>query len=394
MSLFTLDDQSLTTQQNQHVSEKTVPDYSSFHREINETSSPIHKSLQTTNEEPDESFEVQTTKDHTPMSKVQLETIQTPSPNQKSNSYASTDEDVDDLNVEYSEDIDRSLTTVQSYRQRLSERLLNEHDQQQQNQSTEPQMTLTEHSQITLDSGVDIISERKRFSTKIDEVMVTNQNDLIMNSDDSLLDIESSPHANLQVPAIIEEQSRSFQDESEGKSYSTAIADEFNQGKSERGPSNTSEQYYSAESEFNNTLSFINNDPLIIDESDKDLIEGSKQQMMTNQPSTQMQSSQIGSFSDWIDQVFTEFLSDTNAQSALSSRSSSIISMQASSHNTIDSSSSQVLTVIERSCPHISETVEETINDLCTTVEYYETRNRLSDDGPYIEGNYSVYIYF
>ncbi len=347
-----------------------IPDYNLFHREINDTSSPVNH---------DEEQQQQNNSSSSSSKEIQhFETIineYSSPPKLKLNSYASTDEDVDEFNLDFSEDIDRP--TIQTYRDRLDARLNSEKN------SSRSRILSTEYSLITLDSGVDdIVSEPKISQLKIDEQyseQTTNQNDLFVLSDDSLLDIESPQITDLllKTPSTINERSISITDESDdGKSYLSTITDFQLIPKTDRGPSNTSEQYYSAESEFNTSLSFHNNDPYsgyelenISDDDEKENKSKSPQLSGSISPRFQFK---LPSFGDWIDRVFTTFLSETNQQptSASTSRSSSIISIH-TSQNTIDSSSSQLLTVIEnnRNLTIISKTpiVLDDINQITSS---------------------------
>jgi len=327
-----------------------IPDYSLFHREINDASSPI-------NHHDEEQQQQQQQKDSSSSEEIQhFETIinEYSSPKTKLNAYASTDEDVDEFNLDNSEYIDRSK--IQTYRDRLDARLNKE------NPPFRPRIFSNEFSQITtLDSGVDIPNEQKISQIKIDEQysqQTVNQNDLFPLSDDSLLDIESPPINELlrKNSSTINEQSISFTDESDGgKSYLTAMTDSQLISKIERGLSNTSEQYDSAESELNTSLSFPNNDPYsgyeLENISDDDENIHFNQEINEISPEISRSPSpkfhfKLPSFGDWIDQVFTTFLAETNQTSTSTSRSSSIISIH-TSQNTIDTSSSQLLTVIE-----------------------------------------------
>ncbi|CAF4716741.1 unnamed protein product, partial [Rotaria magnacalcarata] len=68
-------------------------------------------------------------------------------------SYASTDEDVDELNSRYFEDIDRSIMTADDYREKLNARLsssINEQNENQTNSTFRPRILSTEYSQITI----------------------------------------------------------------------------------------------------------------------------------------------------------------------------------------------------------------------------------------------------
>ena len=330
----------------------TIPDYSLFHREINNTSSPInHSSDQKSNSSSSSSSSKKFPHFETICNEYSNSHLKL-----KLNSYASTDEDVDEFNLDYPEVIDRSETTIQTYRDRLNARL---NIEQNEVNFSQPRILSIEHSQITLDSGVDIASEQKFFQTKTDEQyseQTANQNDLFALSDDSLLDIESTQMNDRlgKTPPIIKRQSISLTDESdEGKSYLTAITDFPIVHKTERGPSNTSDQYYSADSEFNTSLSFANNNVDKLENISDDYDNDDERHELRNSSSEHHSISssaesnfKFPSFGDWIDQVFTNFLVETKQQSNSTSLSSSIISMH-ESQNTVDTSSSQILTVIE-----------------------------------------------
>jgi hypothetical protein len=382
-------------------SDSIIPDYSSFHREINDTSSPVNQTGEHESTSSASSREIR-----------HFETIindcSSSSPKQKKiNSYESTDEDVDELNMDYSEDIDQSTATAQTYRDRLNARLNTETNH------FRPRILSTEYSLITVDSGVDIVSEQKISQPKIDEQYseeTANQNDLFALSDDSLLDIEP-PQSNdvvLKPPAIINEQSLSSTEESEDiKSYLTAITDSPLVNKIQRGKSNTSDQYYSAESEFNTSLSFQNNDlynsyelETISDE------EGGERKIINQDVSVELSPSpspqfhfQLPSFGDWIDQIFTTFLAETNQHSTSTSRSSSAMSIH-TSQNTIDTSSSQVLTVIEniKNNPKTSMVFEENnqSNSLHRRSQSWPNneQQQQQQDEINIKGNFLVFLFF
>lgn len=335
--------------------ESLIPDYTLFHREINDTSSPINYEQESQDQE-----------NHSSSSSKEIQHYETiideypplpppPIPPKiKTNSYASTDEDVEELDSDHSENIDRS--TIQTYRDRLDARLNHEMN------TSSPRKFSTEISQKTHDSGVDILSEQKISQPKNDEFyseQTTNHYDLLALSDDSLLDIESPQNNDLLLkPSQINtEQNRSLTDENdEIKSYLSAITDNPIISKQEAGPSNTSEQYYSADSEFNTSASFPNNDPYsgyelenISDEDENIQTNEENNEIITSDETPPKFDFKLPTFGDWIDQVFTTFLAETNQQeqtSTSTSRSSSMISVH-TSQNTIDSSSSQLLTVIE-----------------------------------------------
>lgn len=319
-----------------------MPDYSLFHREINETSSPVHHDDDDDDDDDGEHLD-KSSSSSTSSSKKAIPQFETIIPDKgKLNSYASTDEDVDEVNLDYPDDINQS---TQIYRDRLNARV-----------NLEPTFTRsrifsTEFSQ-THDSGVDILSDQKQSQIKIDvqsSEQTTNQN----LSDDSLLDTEppaliQSDEPTFKIPTNTNDKSVSLSDESEyGKNYLTARSDH------PKLPTNTSEQYYSAESEFNTSLTLpTTNEQLssyeLEDIHDEDFDE---QNPTTNHPprstSTENQA-ELPSFGDWIDQVFTTFLAETNQQSTSTStsRSSSIVSIH-TSQNTLDTLSSPTLTVIE-----------------------------------------------
>lgn len=333
--------------------ESIIPDYTLFHREINDTSSPINYD-QEPKQQNDSSTSSSSSKEmHYYETIIDEHSLPPPPHETKLNSYASTDEDVEEFNLDYSEDIDRS--TIQTYRDRLDARL-------------NPRKFSNEFSQMTLDSGVDILSEQKVSQPKIDEhysEQTTNYNDLFTLSDDSLLDIEPPPInvLLLKTPPTNTEQTASLTDDNdEIKSYLSAITDYPLVNKNERGQSNTSEQYFSADSELNTSSSLPNNDPYSgyelenISDDDDENIESDQENeerspRATPPPSPKFEFN-LPTFGDWIDQVFTTFLAEANQQSvsasasASTSRSSSIISIH-TSQNTIDTSSSQLITVIE-----------------------------------------------
>jgi hypothetical protein len=323
-----------------------IPDYSSFHREIIDTSSPInHDELPPQHIDSSSSSSSSSSSKAIPHFPTIMNENSSP-PKAKLNSYSGTDEDVDDLNYDYSDDLDRSTTTIQTYRDRLNTRLNNE------NHVSRPRIFSTEYSQ-TIDSGVDILSEQKMSQPKIDEQyseQTTNQNDLLALSDDSLLDIES-PQINellLKTSSTRNEQSSSVTDESDGgKSYSTALTDYQVISKTDRALTNTSEQYYSADSDFNTSLDPYSGYELenLSDDDGEEKIKKDQSPEISRSPSPKFDF-KLPSFADWIDRVFTNFLAETNQQSISTSRSSSVVSIHAS-QNTIDTSSSQLLTVME-----------------------------------------------
>ena len=312
-----------------------IPDYSSFHREINDTSSPIiHDQEHQTNSSSSSS---------SPSSKKAIQQFEIIA-NEKSkmNSYASTDEDADEVNLDYPENLHQSTITIQTYRDRLNSRINPEIN------FSRSRIFSTEYSQ-THDSGVD--DQTKLDKQSSEQTTTTTQN----LSDDSLLDIEPTPiqinDRSLQTPPILHEQSISLSDESDNeKNDSIVLSDHQVNSKIDQGLASTSEQYYSAESEFNTSLSFPTNDPYsgyeledVHDDDDDEEIN----QNSSPRPSSSKFQIKLPSFGDWIDQVFTSFLSETNQPSSTStSRSSSILSIH-TSQNTLDTLSSPTLTVLE-----------------------------------------------
>ena len=223
-----------------------VPDYILVQHEINDASLSTNQNNEQRNNSSNSSSLSSSSKKFQQYATIVNEPSISPLKS-KLNPYASTDEDVDEFNLDYSDDIERSTTTIQTYRDRLNVRLNSESNEFG---TSRPRILSTECSQITFDSGVDIASEQKMFQQKTDEQyseQTANQNDLFALSDDSLLDIESPQSHELLVrtPPIINEQSTSFSEESDGgKSYLTAITGSPLISKSERGRSNASDQYH------------------------------------------------------------------------------------------------------------------------------------------------------
>jgi hypothetical protein len=250
-------------------------------------------------------------------------------------SYESTDEDVDELNSNYSEVIDRSMLTIQNYREKFNTRLLSLNNQQNEinpNSTSRSRILSTEYSQMTHDSGVDILSEQKIYQPNttltIDEQSseeTTDQNDLFALSDDSLIE---SPRNNI-------------------------LSISFNQTEQET--------FFSAKSELNNEIDPYSGYELetITDEDDDhhSIKNDSNELIITSEPPPPPPPSippqfefKLPSFGEWIDRVFTTFLTETNqiqSQSLLSSRSSSIVSIHGSQSTINTSSSSQPITVLE-----------------------------------------------
>lgn len=232
-------------------------------------------------------------------------TAQQPILKPKQISYASTDEDVDELNSHYSEDIDRSLSTKQNYREKLTTRLLNLNNEQNENSISNSKIFSNEYSQITFDSGVDIISEQKIYQPNttltIDEQSseeLTDQNDLFALSDDSLIEI--------QPPSI---------DKTEQDTYFSAKSD-LNYEK---------DPYSGYELE---TIPDEDDDYQLENESLNDIILNSQPPPPPPPPPSipSQFEFKLPSFGEWIDRVFTTFLAEANpnpSKSISSSRSSS-----------------------------------------------------------------------
>ena len=341
-----------------------IPDYSLFYRHINDASSPIHLDTEQNNASslsPDvQPFETI----------VQAKSLSPPPPppararsKPKSNSSASTDDDVDELNLDYSDEIDRSTATMQAYLDQLQSRLTTDYPPLPPPAPFRARIMSMEYSQITADSGVDLASEQhKPAPATIDELLsegTANQNDLFALSDDSLLDVES-PRSNdvatRTVPSAAEKSLLSLTEGSdEGKTYLTAITNSARQAKAEPARANTSEIYYSAESEVNTSSASSSL------AANNDLYSGYELENISDDEDTAQRSDvaekspadddqfnfKLPSFSDWIDRVFTDFLAETKQEPVSSTCSLSTVSTHAS-HDTIDSSSSQILTIIEK----------------------------------------------
>ncbi|CAF4129395.1 unnamed protein product, partial [Rotaria sp. Silwood2] len=262
-------------------------------------------------------------------------------------SYASTDEDVDELNSHYFEDIDRSITKIEDYREKLNTRLLSSNNEQNINQintTYRSRILSTEYSQITIDSGVDIGSEQKFYQQNttltIDEQpseQITDHNDLFILSDDSLIEKESKLSNKQFVinQSIIE------------KSEPTIIS--INNIQHEINNSTKNNLYKTYELEI---ISDEDEDNDLIKYNSNELIITSEKPLLINHSSiipSQFQF-KLPTFGEWIDRAFTTFLSDTNqhqSESILSSRSSSIVSMHTSQSTINTSSSSQIITVLD-----------------------------------------------
>jgi len=265
-------------------------------------------------------------------------------------SYASTDEDVDELNSHYSDVLDRSNLTIQNSCEKSNLHLLNEQTESNRNSISCSKILSTEYSQITLDSGVDIISEEKLYQPNrtltIDEQSseeTTDQNDLFALSDDSSIDMQSNNHFHFNP-----------NDLSNSMNYYT-----------------DQETYFSAKSELTTDKDQYSGYELVtISDEDDDhhhhqpMKDDSNEFIITTElspplPPASSSSSfsipsqfefKLPSFGEWIDRVFTTFLTETNQNQPLSvssSRSSSIVSIHGSQSTINTSSSSQVITVLE-----------------------------------------------
>ncbi len=269
----------------------------------------------------------------------------------KTISYASTDEDVDELNSNYSDVLDRSNLTIQNSCEKSNLHLLNEQTESNRNSISCSKILSTEYSQITLDSGVDIISEEKLYQPNrtltIDEQSseeTTDQNDLFALSDDSSMDMQSNNHFHFNP-----------NDLSNSMNYYT-----------------DQETYFSAKSELTTDKDQYSGYELVtISDEDDDhhhhepMKDDSNEFIITTElspplpPASSSSSSfsipsqfefKLPSFGEWIDRVFTTFLTETNQNQPLSvssSRSSSIVSIHGSQSTINTSSSSQVITVLE-----------------------------------------------
>ena len=253
-------------------------------------------------------------------------------------SYASTDEDVDELNSHYSDVLDRSTSAIQNIREKFHlDSIVDFH----RNAISRPRMFSTEYSQVTMDSGVDILSEQKLYQPNqtftIDEQSseeTTDQNDLFALSDDSVIDMQSKSTRNVFLGHPHE--------------LSTSLQESYFSAKSDL---NTDKDPY-AGYELETITDEEEDQPQATSSESNELIITSESSppaptSITIPPQFEFK---LPSFGEWIDRVFTTFLTETNQQqspSIASSRSSSINSIHNSSQSTINSSSSQMITVIE-----------------------------------------------
>jgi len=277
-------------------------------------------------------------------------------------SYASTDEDVDELNSHYSDVIDRSNSLIQnSFREKFNTRLLSLNDEQNENNTnslTHSRIFSTECSQITFDSGVDINSEQKIYQPNttliIDEQLseeLTDQN-LFALSDGSLIESQINNLLSISI-------NRTDQD-----------------------------TYFSVKSQLNNENDLYTGYELeiISDEEDDDrqhsIKYDSNELILTSELPTPPPSLippqfelKLPSFSEWIDRAFTTFLTETsqNRPLSISSRCSSMHGSQ-STINT--SSSSQAITVLENGNLQSSEAQDDDEHSLNGKSLFYKERRK------------------
>jgi len=340
---------------NSEQTDKNISDNCSFHSDINNISTTIIQQEKTS---------------HTSAM------ISKP----KQISYASTDEDVDELNSHYYEEIDRSITTCEKFNPHIS--LANNEN------NIDPKRLSTDYSQMTIDSGIDIISEQKLYQPNIPVTIdeqsskdATNLNDLFISFDDSSIDIEPKSPTNTLL-----------------------LSNQFLIDNSEITMSiNTTEQdtYFSARSEFNNEKDLYSGYELesITDEDDdypsKDdsnefILISESSPSATSHPSPSLIPPQfefkLPSFGEWINRAFNTFLSETDKnppELIPSRRSSSDVSIHGS-QSTINttSSSSQVITVLE------NQNLQNTSDD--ENIALYQTqsssRNEEQDDDHSLNG--------
>jgi hypothetical protein len=299
-------------------------------------------------------------------------------------SYASTDEDVDELNSHYYEEIDRSITTCENSREKF-----NPHISLTNNENNiDPKRLSIDYSQMTIDSGIDIITEQKLYQPNIPVTIdeqsskdATNLNDLFISFDDSSIDIEPKSLTNTLL-----------------------LSNQFLIDNSEITMSiNTTEQdtYFSARSEFNNEKDLYSGYELesITDEDDdypsKDdsnefIFISESSPPAASHPSPSLIPPQfefkLPSFGEWINRAFNTFLSETDKnppELIPSRRSSSDVSIHGS-QSTINttSSSSQVITVLE------NQNLQNTSDD--ENIALYQTqsssRNEEQDDDHSLNG--------
>jgi hypothetical protein len=246
---------------------------------------------------------------------------------------------------------------------------------------------------MTIDSGIDIISEQKisqpNIPVTIDEQSskdATNLNDLFISFDDSSIDIEPKSPTNTLL--------LSNQFPIENSEITISI--------------NTTEQdtYFSARSEFNNEKDLYNGYELesITDEDDDYPSKGDPNEIILisesspppaashpSPPSIPPQFEfKLPSFGEWINRAFDTFLSETdkNPPELIPSRCSSSDVSRHGSQSTINttSSSSQVITVLE------NQNLQNTSDD--ENIALYQTqsssRNEEQDDDHSLNGKYNI----
>lgn len=308
-------------------------------------------------------------------------------------SYASTDEDVDELNSRCFEDIDRSLMIIEDYREKLNTRIassINDQSPNQTNSSFRSRILSTEYSQITIDSGVDITSEQKicqlNATLIIDESsseQITDRNDVFNLSDDSLME-QNSLLLNPLLNQSINEQSDLSLSTSKTEQDST-----FFTAKSDLTDSNQLYSTYELE--------------VISDEEDDYPVKDETNELLITTESTRPRADQtpsipsifefkLPSFGEWIDRAFTSFLSDTasNSHNSMgSSRSSSISSIHTSNATTNTSSSSYPITVLNTNCLH-NASHDGNIN--MQQVEILSNKEEDDDEEHSLNGKYIIYL--
>lgn len=251
-------------------------------------------------------------------------------PNPKLISYASTDEDVDELHSHYSEAIDHA-------REKFNTPL-----------STVDEAT-TKHS-TTVDAITDLVGEPVVFEPEPSSIAdnadddsseeLTNRNDLLTLSEDSLVNIEPASSTN---------------------NFTTA-----NQLGTENSELITEQDtYFSARSDLTAEKDLYGGyelESITDDEEDTPRKDAPKELLITSESSPSHAASprstvppdfefKLPSFGEWINRAFNTFLSETDhnhVEPILSSRSSSDISIHGSQSTINTSSSSQIITVVEK----------------------------------------------
>jgi hypothetical protein len=284
--------------------------------------------------------------------------------------YASTDEDVDELNSHYSDVIDRSNSLIQNSREKFNTHLLYLNDEQNENNTNSlirSRIFSTEYSQITFDSGVDINSEQKIYQPNttltIDEQLseeITDQNDPFDLSDDSLIESQIN---NNNLPSILINQT-------------------------------DQDTYFSVKNQLNNEIDPYSGYELeVISDEDDDhhhhsIKYNSNELILTSELLTSTPSSippqfelKLPSFSEWIDRAFTTFLTETSQNQPLSI-SSRCSSMHGSQSTINTSSSSQAITVLENGNLQSSEAQDDDEHSLNGKSLFYKERKKISEGTP------------